>query len=172
MLNAVSKTTKGIVPHASCLLSGIQPTGVPHLGNYLGALRSWVRSQETFDGERFFCIADLHALTDLPSKEQIQQWRPMTLAALLALGLDPKRSTIFFQSSVITLCSCRTTSDLLLPQLMQHGDLMAFLEPFAQFGHLARMTTWKVNTIDENDNEHGRNSYHVRANCPRTMLNV
>ena len=147
MLNAVSKTTKGIVPYASCLLSGIQPTGVPHLGNYLGALRSWVRSQETFDGERFFCIADLHALTDLPSKEQTQQWRPTTLAALLALGLDPKRSTIFFQSSVIKVPfpSCWTISDFLLLQLMQHGDLMAFLEPFAQFGHLARMTTWKVN---------------------------
>ena len=100
MRNAISRA---IVTHNSshCVFSGIQPTGIPHLGNYLGALKKWKYLSKANTGKDvIFCIADLHALTNLPRKEQIKEWRPATLAALLAIGVDPHRSTIFFQSSV------------------------------------------------------------------------
>lgn len=96
------------LPYKRRVFSGIQPTGIPHLGNLLGALRPWVAvqdSQHASQEEHIFCVADLHALTNLPTKEQIKEWRPSTMAALLAVGLDPTRSTIFFQSSVLpSLC--------------------------------------------------------------------
>lgn len=100
MLSAIKRKAAN-TRHGACIFSGIQPTGIPHLGNFLGALSRWVSLQniET-QGNNVFCIADLHALTNLPSTEDIKQWRPTTLAALLAIGLDPTRSTIFFQSSV------------------------------------------------------------------------
>lgn len=84
------------------VFSGIQPTGVPHIGNYLGALQEWVRFQNEAPAtsQLFFSIVDLHALTDNASAAGLKQWKRQTLATLLAVGLDPKRSTIFYQSSV------------------------------------------------------------------------
>lgn len=85
------------------IFSGIQPTGVPHLGNYLGALREWVRLQDTAlsDTNLIFSIVDLHALTVPQDPHTLRKCRKEMLATLLAIGLDPKRSTIFFQSAVI-----------------------------------------------------------------------
>lgn len=87
---------------AKTIFSGIQPTGVPHLGNYLGALREWVKLQDdASDGTRlYFSIVDLHALTVPQESAQLRQWRKEALATLVAAGLDPDRSTIFYQSSV------------------------------------------------------------------------
>ena len=84
------------------IFSGIQPTGIPHLGNYLGALQQWVRLQysEPPSTKLFFSIVDLHALTIRQDREHLRRWKTETLAALLAVGLDPTRSTIFFQSDV------------------------------------------------------------------------
>jgi tryptophanyl-tRNA synthetase len=84
------------------VFSGIQPTGVPHLGNYLGALREWVKLQDSApDNTRLiFSIVDLHAVTVPQKREQLREWKRQTLAALLAIGLDPSRSTIFYQSAV------------------------------------------------------------------------
>lgn len=84
------------------IFSGIQPTGVPHLGNYLGALKNWVQLQDEAPAttQLFFSIVDLHAITTNQPARQIQDWKRQTLAALLAVGLDPERSTIFYQSSV------------------------------------------------------------------------
>jgi len=84
------------------IFSGIQPTGVPHLGNYLGALRQWVKLQnEAPDSTTLlYSIVDLHAITVEQNPEQLLQWETEMLATLLAVGLDPKRSTIFFQSDV------------------------------------------------------------------------
>ena len=87
------------------VFSGIQPTGIPHLGNYLGALRPWVKLQneETSSFRRcVFCVVDLHALTVPQNALQLNQWRKETYASLLAVGLDYKRSTIFLQSDVGT----------------------------------------------------------------------
>lgn len=82
--------------------SGIQPTGIPHLGNYLGALREWVRLQDnaTPEEQLIYSIVDLHALTVPQEAEKLRQWRREAFAMLLAIGLDPNRSTIFFQSAV------------------------------------------------------------------------
>ena len=84
------------------IFSGIQPTGVPHLGNYLGALHQWVKlQQDAAEGTKlFFSIVDLHALTVPQDPVQLKRWRKEAFATLLAVGLDPKRSTIFYQSGV------------------------------------------------------------------------
>lgn len=84
------------------ILSGIQPTGVPHIGNYLGALQQWVRiqNQAPATSTLMFSIVDLHAMTLPYDPNQLRVWKWQTLAALLAVGLKPERSTIFFQSAV------------------------------------------------------------------------
>jgi tryptophanyl-tRNA synthetase len=84
------------------VFSGIQPTGVPHLGNYLGALREWVRLQnDATEGTKlFYSIVDLHALTVPQNTHQLKKWRKESFATLLAVGLSPDRSTIFYQSAV------------------------------------------------------------------------
>lgn len=82
--------------------SGIQPTGIPHLGNYLGALRPWVKLQnDERDKKRcVFSVVDLHALTVPQNAQNLAQWRKNTFASLLAIGLDYQKSTIFLQSDV------------------------------------------------------------------------
>jgi tRNA synthetases class I (W and Y) len=95
-----TEASKGIPPRI--VFSGIQPTGVPHLGNLLGALRPWVKLQNTSTEkeELFFSIVDLHALTVPQDPKQLKERRLDTYTALLAVGLDPQRSKIFFQSEV------------------------------------------------------------------------
>ena len=84
------------------IFSGIQPTGVPHLGNYLGALRQWARTQNdaTLPTQLLFSIVDQHAITTTRNAEQLRKWKRETLATLLASGLDPQRSVLFYQSTV------------------------------------------------------------------------
>ncbi|KAE8842227.1 hypothetical protein PTNB85_01118 [Pyrenophora teres f. teres] len=110
------------------IFSGIQPTGVPHLGNYLGALRQWVKLQDEAspDTTLLFSIVDLHAVTIKQDPSELARWRKEMLASLLAVGLDPKRCIIFAQSSV-----------------KQHAELMWLLSCNASMGYLGRMTQWK-----------------------------
>ncbi|KAK2743078.1 Tryptophan--tRNA ligase, mitochondrial [Onygenales sp. PD_40] len=110
------------------ILSGIQPTGVPHLGNYLGALQQWVRLQNQAEPSTklIFSIVDLHALTVPKDPNLLRQWGKEMLAILVAVGLDPKRSTIFFQSAVSA-----------------HSELMWILSTVSSMGYLSRMTQWK-----------------------------
>ncbi|EPS26084.1 hypothetical protein PDE_01020 [Penicillium oxalicum 114-2] len=110
------------------IFSGIQPTGVPHLGNYLGALREWVKLQNEAEAgtKLIFSIVDLHALTVPQEARQLRKWRKEAFATLLAVGLDPKRSTIFYQSEVPA-----------------HAELMWILSTVASMGYLSRMTQWK-----------------------------
>jgi tryptophanyl-tRNA synthetase len=84
------------------IFSGIQPTGVPHLGNYLGALQQWVKLQETSSPKTrlLYSIVDLHAITISQDPRMLKQWKREGLATLLAIGLDPDRSILFYQSSV------------------------------------------------------------------------
>ena len=84
------------------IFSGIQPTGVPHLGNYLGALQQWVKLQESSPPttKLLYSIVDLHAITIPQDPRQLKQWKREGIATLLAIGLDPERSTLFYQSSV------------------------------------------------------------------------
>ncbi|MGH7556234.1 MAG: tryptophan--tRNA ligase [Gemmatimonadota bacterium] len=80
------------------VFSGIQPSGTLHLGNYLGALRRWALEQDA--KENFFCIVDLHAITELPDPDALRRQTREAAAVYLAAGLDPSMSTIFVQSHV------------------------------------------------------------------------
>ncbi|KAI2642795.1 tryptophanyl-tRNA synthetase [Xylaria nigripes] len=117
------------------VFSGIQPTGIPHLGNYLGALRQWKRLQD-MAGEKdelYFSIVDLHAITMPQDAESLRLRRREMLAVLLAIGMDPKRSTMFYQSSVT-----------------QHSELMWILSCTASMGYLGRMTQYKSKIMSDN----------------------
>ena len=106
------------------VFSGIQPTGDVHLGNYLGAIRNWVRQQDLYDN--VFCIVDLHAMT-LPYDPSGLRARNLELASvLLAAGIDPERSILFVQSDV-----------------REHTELTWILGTLATDGELRRMTQFK-----------------------------
>lgn len=98
-----SQTEGNQIDHA-VIFSGIQPTGTPHLGNYLGALREWKRLQDVagVEDKLFFSIVDLHAITVPQDAEGLRYYRREMLASLLAIGLNPEKSTLFYQSSVCT----------------------------------------------------------------------
>jgi tryptophanyl-tRNA synthetase len=80
------------------VLSGIQPTGVPHWGNYFGAIRQHIALQD--NEQAFYFIADLHALTTIHDANVLQDYTREVALTYLALGLDPKRATLFRQSDV------------------------------------------------------------------------
>jgi len=101
------------------MLSGVKPTGRPHIGNYFGAMRQFVELQETFNGYIF--IADLHALTSIQNKDELKQNILGVIIDYLAIGLDPKKVTFFKQSDVPAhtelgwIFNCLTT----MPYLMR-----------------------------------------------------
>ena len=91
----------GIVPGMNArVLSGIQPSGVKHLGNYFGAIRQHIELQERFAGECFYFIADYHALTTLQNAEALRDSVRELAVTYLALGLDPEKALLFRQSDV------------------------------------------------------------------------
>ena len=85
------------------IFSGIQPTGVPHIGNYLGAIRNWVHLQNTAKNNELlmFCVVDLHSCTTNHAAQQLNDNIYNMVAALLACGIDPNKSLLFQQSQVI-----------------------------------------------------------------------
>ena len=106
------------------VFSGMQPSGNSHLGNYLGAIRNWVRQQDQY--ENVFCVVDLHALS-LPTDPATLRANTLSLASvLLAAGIDPQRSILFVQSDV-----------------QEHTELCWLLSSVTQFGELRRMTQFK-----------------------------
>ncbi|HVT77323.1 MAG TPA: tryptophan--tRNA ligase [Acidimicrobiales bacterium] len=112
------------------VLSGIQPSGEVHVGNYVGALRHWAADQH--DHESFYCVVDLHALT--LGDHDPAELRASTLdaaAVLLAVGIDPNVAPIFLQS-----------------QVAEHTRLSWILECIAAFGELRRMTQFKDKTAE------------------------
>lgn len=115
------------------VLSCIQPSGMLTLGNYLGALKNWLYMQDEFDCT--YAVADLHAITvrQEPSKLRAQIYS--TGALLLALGLDPEKSTLFIQSHV-----------------PEHTALSWLLSCNTQFGELSRMTQFKDKSAKHADN--------------------
>ena len=118
------------VQGAKMILSGIQPTGTPHIGNYLGALRKWVALQDVSHnaGNRnLYFLADLHALTVPQDPKLLNQNIYDMTASLLACGLDPNKSTIFQQSDVAG-----------------HAELTWILMCYASMGQLNRMTQFKT----------------------------
>lgn len=107
------------------VLSGIQPTHDSfHLGNYLGALKQWVELQENNDS--FYCVVDLHALTVETDPKLLQQRTLVSAAQLIAIGIDPNKSTLFVQS-----------------QVPAHNQLAWVFECITGFGEASRMTQFK-----------------------------
>lgn len=107
------------------VLSGIQPTADAfHLGNYIGALREWVRMQDTHDA--YYCVVDQHAITVEHDPDLLRRRTYASFAQLLAIGLDPERSTVFVQS-----------------QVPEHSQLAWVLECQTGFGEAGRMTQFK-----------------------------
>jgi tryptophanyl-tRNA synthetase len=105
------------------ILSGIQPSGAIHLGNYLGALKNWVAGQSP---DSFYSVVDLHSLTLDISPDELRQNTRELVATLFAVGLDPNVATVFVQSHVA-----------------EHAQLNWLLECTASYGELTRMTQFK-----------------------------
>ena len=92
------------------VFSGIQPTGIPHLGNYLGALKNWVELQSSVQptiSTIYYCIVDLHAITVPYERDVLRKERDEMWYVLYAVGMDMERCTVFEQSAVHTnICGC------------------------------------------------------------------
>ncbi len=114
-------------------LSLIQPTSVPTLGNYLGAMRAWPDFQEEFD--TIYGVADLHSITVRQDPKKLREQTIQLYAQLIAVGLDPEKSILFIQSHV-----------------PQHSQLAWLLNCYTQFGELNRMTQFKDKSQQHSDN--------------------
>jgi tryptophanyl-tRNA synthetase len=121
------------------VLSGIAPSGDFTLGNYLGALRHWVTFQDDSDSDAFYCVVDLHALTNEIDPEVLRRNTRDAALNLLAVGLDPQRCAVFVQSHV-----------------PEHTRLTWLLECTATMGELRRMTQFK-------EKSEGKGNESVRA---------
>ncbi|OZB02724.1 MAG: tryptophan--tRNA ligase, partial [Idiomarina sp. 34-48-12] len=106
------------------VLSGCQPSGQLSIGNYIGALRQWVKMQNTHDCR--FMLVDLHAITVRQEPEKLREATLDGLALYMACGLDPEQSVIFVQSHV-----------------PEHAQLAWVLNCYTQMGELNRMTQFK-----------------------------
>jgi len=106
------------------VFSGIQPTGSLMIGNYLGAIKYWVASQEKYDD--IFCIVDLHAITVQQDPKELKSRTREVTGLLLAAGIDPKRSIVFIQSHISA-----------------HAELAWILNCFIPMGWMQRMTQFK-----------------------------
>ncbi len=106
------------------VFSGIQPSGVVHLGNYIGAIKNWVDSQDEFDN--IFCVVDLHAITVKQEPEDLRRRTKEMTAILIASGIDPEKSALFVQSHVSA-----------------HAELAWILNCFIPMGWMEKMTQFK-----------------------------
>lgn len=109
------------------IFSGIQPSGVVHLGNYLGAMKNWAKLQD--GNEAIFCVVDLHAITVDYPKEEMRTRIINAAKDIIAAGVDPQKSTIFLQSDI-----------------KEHTELAWLLNTITTMGELNRMTQYKDKT--------------------------
>ena len=115
------------------IFSGIQPTGVFTLGNYIGAIKNWNTLQKDYDC--LFSVVDMHAITVRQDPVRLRQQILNSYALLLACGIDPEKSVLFIQSHVA-----------------RHAELSWVLSCFTQFGELSRMTQFKDKSLRHADN--------------------
>src|SRR3989339_1458957 len=109
------------------IFSGIQPSGNLHLGNYLGAIRNWVKLQDEYDS--IFCVVDMHAITVPQDPAELRRRTIEVAKVYLASGIDPKKSTLFIQS-----------------QVSEHAELCWILNTIAKIPELEKMTQFKDKT--------------------------
>lgn len=124
------------------IFSGVQPTGSPHIGNYLGAFRNWAALQDSYDA--IYCIVDLHAMTIDYDPAELEKARLETAKVLLAVGIDPSRSLLYTQS-----------------QVRGHSELAWMLGTMMPMGVLNRMTQFKDKTDAGHASNLGLYSYPV-----------
>jgi tryptophanyl-tRNA synthetase len=115
------------------MLSGIQPSGELHLGNYLGAIKNWADRVNEY--ECYYFMADLHTITVRQDPAELRKRSVQQLAQYIACGLDPEKNTLFIQSHV-----------------PQHAELGWILGCYTQFGELSRMTQFKAKSQQHADN--------------------
>ncbi len=115
------------------VLSGVQPTGAIHIGNWIGAIRNWVDLQETH--ETFFCVVDLHAITVPHNNKQLAEETLSTAAIYMACGISPEQSTIFVQSHVSA-----------------HSELCWLLNCLTPLNWMERMIQFKEKSIKQGEN--------------------
>ena len=118
------------------MLSGIQPSGDLHLGNYLGAVKNWAELPDQFDC--YYFMADLHTLTVRQDPKELRRRSTAQLAQYIACGLDPEKNTLFLQSHV-----------------HEHAELGWILNCYTMFGELSRMTQFKDKSAKNADNING-----------------
>ncbi len=118
------------------MLSGIQPSGDLHLGNYLGAIKTWVERTEEFDN--YYFMADMHTITVRQNPADLRRRTLEQLALYIACGLDPEKNTLFIQSHV-----------------HQHAELGWVLQCYTMFGELSRMTQFKDKSAKHKENING-----------------
>ena len=118
------------------LLSGIQPSGNLHLGNYLGAVKNWAALPDEFNC--FYFMADLHTLTVRQNPAELRRRSTTQLAQYIACGLDPEKNVLFLQSHV-----------------HEHAELGWILNCYTMFGELSRMTQFKDKCAKNADNING-----------------
>ncbi|MCW5697077.1 MAG: tryptophan--tRNA ligase [Bauldia sp.] len=119
--------------HRPLVFSGVQPTGNLHLGNYLGAIMRWVALQERYDC--IYCVVDLHAITVWQEPQELVKSTREVAAALIAVGIDPRKNIIFNQS-----------------QVPQHAELAWVFNCIARMGWLNRMTQFKEKAGKDREN--------------------
>lgn len=120
--------------HKKRVLSGIQPSGTIHLGNYLGAIQNWVKSQSQNDN--FFCIVDLHAITVPQDPSKLRASIRELAGILFACGLDPKQVSLFVQSDI-----------------SEHSELAWILNCSTPMGWLNRMTQFKDKSAKQKEKD-------------------
>ena len=118
------------------MLSGIQPSGELHLGNYLGAIKNWVARTDEFDN--YYFMADMHTITVRQTPSDLRRRTLEQLALYIASGLDPEKNTLFIQSHV-----------------HQHAELGWVLNCYTMFGELSRMTQFKDKSAKHKENING-----------------
>ena len=118
------------------MLSGIQPSGELHLGNYLGAVKNWSELAEEFDC--YYFMADLHSITVRQNPADLRRRSVAQLAQYIACGLDPEKNTLFIQSHV-----------------HEHAELGWILNCYTMFGELSRMTQFKDKSAKNAENING-----------------
>lgn len=123
-------------PAKKVMLSGIQPSGDLHLGNYLGAIKNWGARSEEFDC--YYFMADMHTITVRQVPADLRRRTLEQLAQYIACGLDPEKNTLFIQSHV-----------------HQHAELGWVLNCYTMFGELSRMTQFKDKSSKHQDNING-----------------
>lgn len=115
------------------ILSGIQPSGIITLGNYLGAIKSWTELQDEYDS--YFCVVDMHSITVPQDPKELKEKTLLLIAQYVASGIDPNKSKIFIQSHISA-----------------HAELSWVLSTMTYMGELSRMTQYKDKSAKGGEN--------------------